>query len=74
MIEQSLMKACKTTGGLTGGRLRNQDAHKVYFGTLSHFSSVYDAMGSQLHISKRAQALVNQGINAFRSKNAAAVG
>ena len=66
MIEQSLMKACKTTGGLTGGRLRNQDAHKVYCGTLSHFSSVNDAMGSQLHISKRAPALVNHKDNSMK--------
>ena len=36
-----LMKACKSTGGLTGGKLRNQkSAHKVWTLTLNHFSSI----------------------------------
>ena len=49
------MKACKATGGLTGGRLRNADTHKVYCGTLSHFSSVNDVMGSHLSDSNTAR-------------------
>ena len=40
-IEQMPMRACKTSGGLTGGKLRNQkSAHKVWTSTLNHFSSI----------------------------------
>ena len=40
-IEQTLMRQIKSRGGLTDGRLRNQEsAHKVWVALLDHFSAV----------------------------------
>ena len=40
-IEQKLMRAVKSSGGLIGGKLRNQkSAHKVWVSTLNHFSLI----------------------------------
>lgn len=39
-IEQTLMRYCKSIGGLSGGRLRNESAKKVWILTLASFSQV----------------------------------
>ena len=40
-IEQTLMKAAKSEGGLSRGRMRNSDSsHKCWVQTLSHFADV----------------------------------
>ncbi|CAB4039507.1 Hypothetical predicted protein [Paramuricea clavata] len=44
-IEQKLMKAAKSEGGLSRGRMRNSDSgHKCWVQTLNHFSDVNQRM------------------------------
>ncbi|CAJ1066509.1 hypothetical protein F7725_020419 [Xyrichtys novacula] len=44
-IEQTLMKAAKSEGGLSRGRMRNSDSgHKCWVLTLSHFSNINQHM------------------------------
>ena len=44
-IEQTLMRAIKSRGGLTGGNLRNQKSgYKVWVSLLDHFSYVDQAL------------------------------
>ncbi|KAM6992309.1 uncharacterized protein LKV04_008361 [Tautogolabrus adspersus] len=44
-IEQTLMKAAKSDGGLSRGRMRNSDSgHKCWVQTLNHFSDVNQCM------------------------------
>ena len=44
-IEQTLMKAAKSEGGLSRGRMRNSDSsHKCWVQTLSHFADVNQRM------------------------------
>ena len=51
-IEQGLVCACKTTGGLIGGRFRAADSvHKMYCCSLNHMSYVNEVMGNKLKTS-----------------------
>lgn len=49
-IEQTLMKAAKSEGGLSRGRMRNSDSgHKCWVLTLSHFSNVNRCMEADVN-------------------------
>ena len=56
-IEQQLMRAVKSSGGLTGGRLRNQEsAHMLWTGTLNQMALVNKSFEDAIHrISKRKE-------------------
>lgn len=43
-IEETLMKKAKSHGGLTRGRLRNENSVKVWVGTFSHLKLLGDLM------------------------------
>ena len=44
-IEQRLMKVAKSEGGLSRGRMKNNDSgHKCWIQTLNHFSDINDCM------------------------------
>ena len=49
-VEQTLMKAAKSEGGLSRGRMRNSNSdHKSWVLTLSHFSNVNQKEGVKKH-------------------------
>ena len=43
-IEQRLMKAAKSEGGLSGGRMKNDSGHKCWVQTLNHFADINQRM------------------------------
>ena len=48
-IEQRLMKAAKSSGGLTGGRMRNHEAaHKLWTATLNQMALINQSMDDEL--------------------------
>ena len=48
-IEQTVMKSAKSSGGLTGGRMRTKNsAHNLWCTTLDHMSSINHLMGSSI--------------------------
>ena len=48
-IEQTLMRYCKSQGGLSGGRLRSESAQKVWLLTLSVFSAIHQTLEERQH-------------------------
>lgn len=48
-IEQTVMKSAKSSGGLTGGRMRGKNStHNLWCCTLDHMSSINHLMGSSI--------------------------
>ena len=44
------MRACKTSGGLKGGRFRNKESsHKMWCSTLNHFADVSESISLMIH-------------------------
>lgn len=48
-IEQTLMRYCKSQGGLSGGRLRSESAQKVWLLTLTVFSAIHQTLEERQH-------------------------
>ena len=58
-IEQNLMRAIKTAGGLTGWELRNhKSAHKVWVSTLNHLTSLNERFISVAEANKKKSTTV----------------
>ena len=49
-IEQTLMRYCKSIGGLSGGRLRTESSKKVWLLTLASFTEIHRGLEAKQHI------------------------
>ena len=51
-IQQTLMRFAKFNGGLSGGRLRNESAQKLWLPTLNHCSLIHKTLNTRTNLQK----------------------
>lgn len=60
-IEETLMRKAKSTGGLTRGRMRNDNSVKVWTGTFSHLKLLGDLMEEMIKGKPRTRTHTDLG-------------
>ena len=68
-IEETLMQKAKSNGGLTRGRMRNENSVKVWVGTFSHLKLLGDLMEEMIG-GKRSKR-IHKDLGAKRMENEA---